>query len=55
MKIGRTHLQDAVPLTVGMEFSGFAEQLALGSERVELALEGLRCTWRWEEQRLVVA
>ena len=42
VKIGRTHLQDAVPLTVGMEFSGFAEQLTLGSERVELALEGLR-------------
>jgi fumarate hydratase class II len=30
VKIGRTHLQDAVPLTLGQEFSGYAEQLRLG-------------------------
>jgi fumarate hydratase class II len=35
VKIGRTHLQDAVPLTLGQEFGGWAAQL-------ELALEGLR-------------
>jgi fumarate hydratase class II len=34
-KIGRTHLQDAVPLTLGQEFSGYARQIALGIERVE--------------------
>jgi fumarate hydratase class II len=34
-KIGRTHLQDAVPLTLGQEFSGYARQVALGIERVE--------------------
>ncbi|MEN8752946.1 MAG: class II fumarate hydratase [Desulfobacterales bacterium] len=34
-KIGRTHLQDAVPLTLGQEFSGYARQVALGIERVD--------------------
>jgi fumarate hydratase class II len=48
MKIGRTHLQDAVPLTLGQEFSGYARQAELGVERLkgleprlsELALGG---------------
>ena len=47
-KIGRTHLQDAVPMTLGQEFSGYARQIVLGVERLtgvmprlsELALGG---------------
>lgn len=42
IKIGRTHLQDATPLTLGQEFSGYASQLAHGIKRVEFALEELR-------------
>lgn len=38
VKIGRTHLQDATPLTLGQEFSGYATQLRYGSERVRQAL-----------------
>jgi fumarate hydratase class II len=34
-KIGRTHLQDAVPLTLGQEFSGYARQVALCIERIQ--------------------
>ena len=34
VKIGRTHLQDATPLTLGQEFSGYAKQVELGIERV---------------------
>lgn len=34
-KIGRTHLQDAVPMTLGHEFSGYARQIELGRERIE--------------------
>jgi fumarate hydratase class II len=41
VKIGRTHLQDAVPLTLGQEFSGFAAQLDDDLERIEASLEGL--------------
>ena len=41
IKIGRTHLQDATPLTLGQEFSGYAEQLSLGRERLESALPRL--------------
>ena len=33
-KIGRTHLQDAVPLTLGQEFSGYARQVELGIKRI---------------------
>jgi fumarate hydratase class II len=48
VKIGRTHLQDAVPMTLGQEFSGYAAQIAKGADRVrrtfasleELALGG---------------
>lgn len=39
VKIGRTHLQDATPLTLGQEFSGYAMQLSLAIERVKRALE----------------
>lgn len=38
IKIGRTHLQDATPLTMGQEFSGYAEQLRQGKRRVESVL-----------------
>jgi len=41
VKIGRTHLQDAVPLTVGQEFSGWASQLDRDIKRLEQVLEGL--------------
>lgn len=48
VKIGRTHLQDAVPMTLGQEFGAFARQIRLGTERLrgtfsrteELALGG---------------
>jgi fumarate hydratase class II len=48
IKIGRTHLQDAVPVTLGQEFSGYASQIGKAAERVrntfphleELALGG---------------
>jgi fumarate hydratase class II len=41
VKIGRTHLQDAVPLTLGQEFSGYVAQLDADVERIEQTLPGL--------------
>ncbi|PIW55390.1 MAG: class II fumarate hydratase [Sphingomonadales bacterium CG12_big_fil_rev_8_21_14_0_65_65_10] len=41
VKIGRTHTQDAVPLTLGQEFSGYAQQLRAGIERIGQVLPGL--------------
>ncbi len=41
VKTGRTHLQDAVPLTVGQEWSGYAAQIAQAVDRVQTAAEGL--------------
>jgi fumarate hydratase class II len=38
VKSGRTHLMDAVPVTLGHEFGGYAAQIALGQERVQAAL-----------------
>lgn len=38
VKIGRTHTQDATPLTLGQEFSGYAKQIENGIARVEAAL-----------------
>jgi fumarate hydratase class II len=38
VKAGRTHLMDAVPVTLGQEFAGYATQVALGQERVRAAL-----------------
>ena len=38
IKIGRTHTQDATPLTLGQEFSGYAHQVRMGIERVRLCL-----------------
>ena len=42
VKIGRTHLQDATPLTLGQEFSGYVAQLDHGLRHVESALPHLR-------------
>jgi fumarate hydratase class II len=41
VKIGRTHLMDAVPLTLGQEFSGYVQQLTNGLERVNDSLKRL--------------
>jgi len=41
VKIGRTHTQDATPLTLGQEFGGYARQVRAGIERIELTLPGL--------------
>lgn len=41
VKIGRTHLQDATPLTLGQEFSGYVSQLEHGLTRLNTALDGL--------------
>ncbi|CAI8295107.1 MAG: fumarate hydratase, class II [Hyphomonadaceae bacterium] len=41
IKIGRTHTQDATPVTLGQEFSGYAKQLENGLERIEGTLAGL--------------
>src|ERR1700760_1940061 len=41
VKIGRTHTQDATPLTLGQEFSGYASQVANAIKRIELTLPGL--------------
>ncbi|MHA7968785.1 class II fumarate hydratase [Rhizobium sp. CAU 1783] len=41
IKIGRTHTQDATPLTLGQEFSGYAAQVASAIRRIELTLPGL--------------
>ncbi len=40
-KIGRTHLQDAVPMTLGQEFSGYARQVELGILRIKTASKNL--------------
>jgi len=41
-KIGRTHLQDAVPIYLGDEFGGYARQVALSIKRIRTASENLR-------------
>jgi fumarate hydratase class II len=41
IKIGRTHLQDATPIRLGQEFSGYAAQMRIGVERLHGALDGL--------------
>ncbi len=40
-KLGRTHLQDAVPITLGNEFSGYARQVELGAKRIKNTLGSL--------------
>lgn len=42
IKCGRTHLQDAVPIRLGQEFSGYAAMIANDRKRIEQALDGLR-------------
>jgi fumarate hydratase class II len=42
VKSGRTHLMDAVPVTLGQEFAGYAAQIRVGQERIEAALEHVR-------------
>ncbi len=42
IKLGRTHLQDAVPMTLGQEISGWCAQLARSLDLIERSLEGLR-------------
>ncbi|HEX9018124.1 MAG TPA: aspartate ammonia-lyase [Anaerolineaceae bacterium] len=42
VKSGRTHLQDAVPVRMGQEFSGYAKAVARDRERIQRAAEGLR-------------
>jgi aspartate ammonia-lyase len=42
LKTGRTHLQDAVPITLGQEFGGYTACIAAGCDEVEHALEGLK-------------
>lgn len=41
-KVGRTHLQDATPLTLGQEFSGYARQAEKSAQRLEASLKNLR-------------
>ncbi len=41
IKIGRTHTQDATPLTLGQEFSGYTQQVANGIQRIEMTLPAL--------------
>ena len=41
VKIGRTHLQDAVPMRLGQEFSGYAAQVRAAMERIQSALPGI--------------
>ncbi|MGI8991350.1 MAG: class II fumarate hydratase [Bryobacteraceae bacterium] len=41
IKIGRTHLQDAVPIRLGQEFGGYARQVEASVERIEAALQGI--------------
>ena len=42
IKSGRTHLQDATPITLGQEFSGYARQIELGIDRVKRAQVNIR-------------
>ncbi len=41
VKIGRTHMQDATPLTLGQEWSGYSAMLAVGIDRIQDALKGV--------------
>ena len=41
IKIGRTHTQDATPLTLGQEFGGYAHQVSMGMKRVEMCLPAI--------------
>src|SRR5208282_4620407 len=41
VKIGRTHLQDAVPMFLGQEFGGYARQVEASAERIQATLPGI--------------
>ena len=41
VKIGRTHTQDATPLSLGQEFGGYSAQLAAGAQRIDASIKGL--------------
>ena len=41
VKIGRTHLQDATPLTLGQEFSGYHEQIKKSINRIKFCLNDI--------------
>lgn len=41
IKVGRTHLMDAVPLTLGQEFSGYVQQLDMALKRIDAVLPGI--------------
>ena len=43
VKVGRTHLQDATPITLGQEFSGYFSQLDDSIKRIENALKEIYC------------
>ncbi len=43
VKIGRTHLMDATPLTLGQEFSGYVHQVSQGVQRLKAALKNIYC------------
>jgi fumarate hydratase class II len=56
VKIGRTHLQDATPLSLGQEFSGYQIQLKKCIERIEYALKEIyylgprwHSCWNWNK------
>ena len=56
IKIGRTHLQDATPLTLGQEFSGYTVQIKNNIRRINNALEGVlristrrNRSWHWHQ------
>ena len=51
VKIGRTHLQDATPLTLGQEFSGYAAQLALRHRARQGGAAAASTSWPWAAPR----
>ena len=50
VKIGRTHLQDATPLTVGQEMSGWASLIERDIDRLQMALPGIARTRNWRHR-----
>ena len=50
-KIGRTHLMDAVPLTLGQEFSGYVAQLTADLERIDGSPCPASTSWPWAARR----
>merc|ERR1712060_837300 len=43
IKVGRTHMMDATPLTLGQEFSGYAQMMENGRKRVERTIPSISC------------